>query len=149
MVSCDYGTQLPGNADGMSGWPGGEQRESLGGGGARLGGVDHEDEPGFGGDDKFFVGEGELADDGVAELLGADAVGAKVVRTSKGPGGVAAGAQFPDQVLQGTIVGSRSASARMIATHISANRSHSWQKPREAGSRNWNRARLGFGRRHR
>jgi hypothetical protein len=103
----------------------GEQPESFGGGGAGFGGVDHEYETRVGGDGEFFKGKSELAGDGVVEALGAGAVSADVVCAPQGAEGVTASAQLPDEVLQGTVVGSRPASARMIETHISANRSQS------------------------
>src|SRR5436190_2060902 len=59
--------------------PGGEEPESLGGGGARLGRVDQQHEAGLGGDGQLLVGEGELADDGVVEAFGPGAMGADVV----------------------------------------------------------------------
>jgi hypothetical protein len=72
---------------GRPGWrgPRREQAEPLGGRGSGFGGVDEEHEAGFGGDGEFLVGEGELADDGVTEPLGAGAVGADVVVGPQSP----------------------------------------------------------------
>jgi hypothetical protein len=51
--------------------PGRKQGEGVGGRGARFRGVDREGESGFGDHVEAFVGEGEVADDLVMELLGA------------------------------------------------------------------------------
>lgn len=74
--------------------------QPFGGGRARFGGVDHEDEPGFGGDGQLLVGEGELTDDGVVEAFGSGAVGADVVVGPEPPEDVAQGRQPTDEVLE-------------------------------------------------
>src|SRR5436190_13623739 len=79
--------------------PGGEEPESFGGGGAWLGRVDEKHEAGLGGDGQLFVGEGELAGDGVIETFGPGAVGADVVVGPQAAKGVAAGGEFSDQIL--------------------------------------------------
>ena len=84
--------------------PGGEQAEPFGGGRAGFGGVDQEHEPGLGGDGELLVGEGELADDGVVEPLGAGAVGADVVVGPEPAEGLAPGGELADEVLQPAVV---------------------------------------------
>ena len=85
--------------------PGGEQAQTLGRGRAGFGGVDHQDEAGFGGDGELLVGEGQLADDGVVEPLGAGAMGADVVVGPQAPEGLALGGELTDEVLESAVVG--------------------------------------------
>lgn len=61
----------------------------------------------------------------VVEVLGAGAVVADVVRAPSGAEGVTAGAQLADQVVQVLIVRVAVASARTIATVMSAKASQS------------------------
>ncbi|SEE89814.1 MFS transporter, FSR family, fosmidomycin resistance protein [Jiangella alba] len=84
--------------------PGGEQLEPFGGRGAGLGGVDEEHEARLGGDGQLLVGEGELADERMAEPLGAGAVGADVVAGPEAAEGLAAGGELADEVLQPAVV---------------------------------------------
>ena len=51
-----------------------------------------------GGEVEHLVGEGEVADDGVVEALGAGPVGADVVRGPAGAEVLAAGREFADEV---------------------------------------------------
>ena len=59
---------------------------------------------GLGGDGELLVGEGELADHGVVEPLGAGAVGAHVVRAPEAAEGLAARGELADEVLQPLVV---------------------------------------------
>jgi hypothetical protein len=58
------------------GGPASEEAERLRGLGSGFGGPDHEHLPRVGGEVHPVVGEGEVADDGVVELLDAGVVGA-------------------------------------------------------------------------
>ena len=84
--------------------PGAEEPESFGGRRAGFGGVDGEGEAGFGGHLETFVGEGELADDGVVEPFGAGAVVADVVAAPAGAEVVAAGGELADEVVELAVV---------------------------------------------
>ena len=69
-----------------------------------FGGVDHEDEPGLGGDCELLVGEGEVAREGVVEAFGAGAVAANVVVAPEAPEDLALRGEFADEVLQFAVV---------------------------------------------
>ena len=105
--------------------PGREQPEPFGGRGAGFGGVDQEHETGFGGDGELLVREGELADHGMAEALGARAVGADVVVGPQAPEGLALRGELADEVLEAAVVRVAAGLGARDATHISANRSQS------------------------
>ena len=88
----------------VGGGPGAEELESFVGRRAGFGGVDGEGEAGFGGHLESFVGEGELADDGVVEPFGAGAVVADVVAAPAGAEVVAAGGELADEVVEQPVV---------------------------------------------
>jgi hypothetical protein len=78
--------------------PASEEPERLGGRGSGFGGPDHEHLPGVGGEFHAVVGEGEVADDGVVEVLAAGVVEADVVGGPAGPELGALGGELTDQV---------------------------------------------------
>src|ERR1700712_2605128 len=63
-----------GRPDGGCCGPGGEQLEGVRGGGGGFRGVDREAQPGVGDHVDALVGEFQIADDGVVEVLGAGTV---------------------------------------------------------------------------
>ena len=73
--------------------------------GGGFGGVEGEGQAGFGDHVDALVGELEVADDRVVELLAAGAVLADVVGAPPAAEGVAAGGQFADEVVQCLVVG--------------------------------------------
>ena len=86
------------------GGPGGEELEGVVGGSAWLGAVRRDPQAAVGGEIQGFEGEGEVADDGMVEALGAGAVEADIVRGPPGAEVLAAGGQLADQVRQGLVV---------------------------------------------
>ena len=69
-----------GRPDGLLGRsPGCENLEPFSAGRAGLGGVDHQDRTRFGSDGKFFVGQGQFADDGMVEPFRPGTMGADIV----------------------------------------------------------------------
>jgi catechol 2,3-dioxygenase-like lactoylglutathione lyase family enzyme len=75
------------------------------GAGAGFGGVDGQGEPGFGNHVEAFVGDGEVAEHLVVEVLGARAVQPDVVRAPAAAEFFAAGGQFANEVMQPFVVG--------------------------------------------
>lgn len=80
------------------GGPAAEELQRLLGAGAGLGRVDGDRQPGIGGEVHPVVAEGEIADDGVVEVLDAGGVEADVVRGPAGAERLALGCELADEV---------------------------------------------------
>jgi len=109
----------------QGGGPGGEELEGIIGGGARLGGVSGDPQATIGGQVECLEGEGELADGGMAEPLGAGAVEADIVRGPPGAEVLAARRQLAMRFDRALSCGLCPASVRSMATTSWAWRSQS------------------------
>jgi len=78
--------------------PASEEPERLRGLGPGFGGPDHEHLPGVGGEFHAVVGEGDVADDGVVEVIDAGVVEADVVGGPAGAELGALGGELADEV---------------------------------------------------
>jgi len=86
------------------GGPGSEEVERVVCRGAGLGAECEEIQAGIGGELEYFVGEGEVADDGVGVALVAGLVGADVVRGPADAERVALGGELADEVCEVVVV---------------------------------------------
>ena len=77
----------------------------MGGGRVGFGGIDGHRDTGFGSKVEALVGEGQVADDLVVEVLGAGAMGADVVRAPAPAELLTAGGQLADEVVKALVVG--------------------------------------------
>ena len=117
----------------MGGGPAGEEREAVVVGCACVCAEGDQGQAWVGGQVHDFVGQVEVADDGMVEVLTSGAVQADVVGGPAGAEGVTAGGQFADQIGEGLVVGVAAGFGAQLATLSSAARSQSVEKVVGAG----------------
>jgi hypothetical protein len=108
---------------GDAGGPGGQQAQTFGRRRAWLGGVDKHRQTRIGSYRELLVGQHKLAHYRTAKPLRPSPVGANVMGTPQAVEHIAAGGKLSTRSCIARSCGSRPASARMTATHISANSS--------------------------